>query len=318
MSFYVYLNSIWRRERQNLQLIELEEDFFKRTQVYLQYLENQSTSVDNDELTQSLFFKRLEHARFLINDIIKLRINKHSREILHCLDVDNPNLRYQEEDFRRKLRNLIDEFKRKIIDLDDSIEIKATRKLNEKNSQTDIPTHYFNSLNLQFIREEQKQQLTTLDNNFYGNVHQYLGLLTNNSTKLQLIEKQILETRLETVKKMINDFIDLRISKHFFEKLSEEFIPQENRFLPPEEEDFRSELDMLVKNFKESVFEDTEFEEENLDENQLIELIKADNDEHTGPDGKFYGPFKAGDIIYVPMHLAKFLVQYSKAKYLNV
>lgn len=112
MSFYGILNSIWRRERQTSQLINLKNDFFEKARAYLKHLENQAIT-EQDELIKELFKKRWERATYLVNDLINLRIEKHIRQTLsgEFQEVDEKKMPYEEKEFRSRLETLTTKFR---------------------------------------------------------------------------------------------------------------------------------------------------------------------------------------------------------------
>lgn len=104
MLFEKILN-IWRRERVEDELVPLEPDFFEKVQTYLKHLEMMA-SEDEDEIARKIFNKRFQRLNFIINDLTKLRMEKHFFEILSGKPRPK-KLTSEEELFREKLNHLI-------------------------------------------------------------------------------------------------------------------------------------------------------------------------------------------------------------------
>ncbi|RMG39518.1 MAG: hypothetical protein D6732_04130 [Methanobacteriota archaeon] len=104
MLFEKILN-VWRRERVEEDLVPLEPNFFEKVQTYLKHLEMMATS-DEDELARKIFNRRFQRLNFIINDLTKLRMEKHFYEII--AGKPRPKkLTSEEEMFRDKLNHLI-------------------------------------------------------------------------------------------------------------------------------------------------------------------------------------------------------------------
>lgn len=104
MLFDKILNT-WRRERVEEELVPLEPNFYEKVQTYLKHLEVMATA-DEDELARKIFNKRFQRVNFLVNDLIKMRMEKHFHETMASKPPPT-KLPAEEERFREKLSHLI-------------------------------------------------------------------------------------------------------------------------------------------------------------------------------------------------------------------
>ena len=72
---YDALLNLWKHEVANEAFEELDSSFWARVRDFLSHIESMSSS-SNDELMKDLYFARLNRVRFMINDVVRIRIDK--------------------------------------------------------------------------------------------------------------------------------------------------------------------------------------------------------------------------------------------------
>ncbi len=103
---YDKLLNVWRRERLDNKILQIEEDFFQKYQTYLNHLETISKDSVESELTQKVFYKRFLRVNYLINDLIRMRLEKFYLAILKNQPLPE-NISMEETTFSKQLQKLI-------------------------------------------------------------------------------------------------------------------------------------------------------------------------------------------------------------------
>lgn len=107
------LYTLWVRERKDVALIPLDDDFFERVQTYLRHLETMSHE-DPDPLIQQLFQQRFARVNYLINDLISIRLEK---QFLAALAGDSlsEQLPKEEEQTFEELNRVLSRHRKKVL-----------------------------------------------------------------------------------------------------------------------------------------------------------------------------------------------------------
>ncbi|MDH5404071.1 MAG: hypothetical protein OEZ01_17980 [Candidatus Heimdallarchaeota archaeon] len=116
MSVNEILLNIWKREKSNQELIEIDEDFFEKCKAYLHHLEIQSQT-ETDVIIKSLFSHRWKRVNFIVNDLINLRLIKQSNIAVH---QKNQLIKttVNEQKIKDSIIKLVSEFRNDILGVD--------------------------------------------------------------------------------------------------------------------------------------------------------------------------------------------------------
>ena len=109
---YDALLKLWRYEVANEDFGEIDSSFWARVRDYLSHIEGMSSSSD-DELQKDLYLERLTRVRFMINDIVRIRIDKIYYSAKTAEEVPR-GLSVEEQDLFEATKQSIDLHKRSI------------------------------------------------------------------------------------------------------------------------------------------------------------------------------------------------------------
>jgi DNA replication initiation complex subunit (GINS family) len=109
---YDALLKLWRYEVANETFEEIYSSFWARVRDFLSHIESMSSS-SNDELLKDLYLEKLNRVRYLINDIVRIRIDK-ILYIAKTTEAVPPGLSVEEQDLFEATKQSIDLHKRSI------------------------------------------------------------------------------------------------------------------------------------------------------------------------------------------------------------
>ena len=119
MTFYPILKTIWNRERKDKKLLGLDQDFYDKARAYSSHLKTQS-EMESDSLLAELFYNRWVRVNFLINDILRMRSDKHIRDTNTSIEMPNL-LPIEENEFRSELEKSIRNFKNSSLGIENPV-----------------------------------------------------------------------------------------------------------------------------------------------------------------------------------------------------
>jgi DNA replication initiation complex subunit (GINS family) len=109
---YSALLKLWKYEVANEDFEEIDSSFWARVRDFLSHIESLSSS-SNDELMKDLYHERLNRVNFMINDVVRIRIDK----ILYAAKTTESvpsGLSVEEQDLFEITKNSIDLHRRSI------------------------------------------------------------------------------------------------------------------------------------------------------------------------------------------------------------
>ncbi|MCE7749452.1 MAG: hypothetical protein GPJ51_13765 [Candidatus Heimdallarchaeota archaeon] len=179
----------------------------------------------------------------------------------------------------------------------------------------------FDKIQNKWKEEREKEQLTPMNEAFYGAMRDFLKVRTVKSKEeINPLIKKILEERLHRLKYVINDLLKLRTSKIIQIVMSKQEV---NVNLAREEQNFYERMKQVYDIYRKDVFspkdvaytdlslpsvtgEDTDLDDE-IDF-VAVRFIQSTKEKIKGLDGKTYGPFEIEDVCLLPKENAKGLV----------
>ena len=180
----------------------------------------------------------------------------------------------------------------------------------------------FDKIQNKWKEEREKEQLTPMNEAFYGAMRDFLKTRTVRAKEeINPLIKKILEERLNRLKYVINDLIKLRTTKLIHAVLNKEEVTVN---LSREEQNFYDRMKQVYDVYRKDIFspkdvafaeldlpsvegEDSSIEEEI--EFVAIRFIQSTNSKIQGLDGKTYGPFEPEDVCLLPKENAIGLVR---------
>lgn len=179
----------------------------------------------------------------------------------------------------------------------------------------------FDKIQNKWKEEREKEQLTPMNEAFYGAMRDFLKVRTvRTKEEINPLIKKILEERLHRLKYVINDLLKLRTSKIVQIVMSKQEV---NVNLAREEQNFYERMKQVYDVYRKDVFspkdvaytdlslpsissEDTDLDDE-IDF-VAVRFIQSTKEKIKGLDGKTYGPFEPEDVCLLPKENAKGLV----------
>ncbi|MBY9001157.1 MAG: hypothetical protein KGD64_09605 [Candidatus Heimdallarchaeota archaeon] len=170
--------------------------------------------------------------------------------------------------------------------------------------------------------ERGSQKLTPMDEIFYSAMRDLLKKRTvKTKEEINPFIKKILEIRLDRIKYVINDLMQIRTKKLITMVMNREKVSAN---LAREEQDFYDRFSQIFELYRKEVFSPKdvaytdiskmigrEIEEEGDEEIDYVPIrfIKRTKDRIQGLDGKTYGPFEPEDVCLIPKENAIGLVR---------
>lgn len=179
----------------------------------------------------------------------------------------------------------------------------------------------FDRIQNKWKEEREKEQLTPMNEAFYGAMRDFLKARTvRTKEEINPLIKKILEERLYRLKYVINDLLKLRTSKIIQIVMSKQVLDVN---LAREEQNFYERIKQVYDVYRKDVFspkdvaytdlslpsvssEDTDSDDE-IDF-VAVRFIQSTKEKIKGLDGKTYGPFELEDVCLLPKENAKGLV----------
>lgn len=175
--------------------------------------------------------------------------------------------------------------------------------------------------------ERESERLIGISESFYGVMRDHLRMWEERiNNTADPFTKEILSVHLKRLRYIINDIIDIRTRKiiekvikgekvqvsitreenTFYERLKQIYDIYKKEIFSPKETAFISMQDILGEKSEQEVVEEKI-------EYVAVRFTKEVEEPIVGLDGKYYGPFKEGDICVLPKENAKGLVQFEIA-----
>ena len=180
----------------------------------------------------------------------------------------------------------------------------------------------FDKIQNKWKEEREKEQLTPMNEAFYGAMRDFLKVRTTKAKEeINPLIKKILEERLNRIKFVINDLLRIRTSKITQMVLSKQEIEIN---LAREERNFYERMKQVYDIYRKDVFspKDVAYTDLSLpsiettgegteDEIEFVAIrfIQSTKNKIQGLDGKTYGPFEPEDICLIPKENAIGLVR---------
>lgn len=176
-------------------------------------------------------------------------------------------------------------------------------------------------------KEKTFQELQKLDQDFYRSASNYIeekkNLLNSQKEKDSIFsqsESKKTETQLENIKKVLKEIYEKRESKiiqlALLASRSDSKITIDS--LLPEEKQLYENTIALLKNQKQTLFNNSQKQEEpkSIKTNPKLKLIrfKEEIQKFVDPDLNVHGPFKESDIANLPTKISDLLIKKEKAE----
>ncbi len=180
----------------------------------------------------------------------------------------------------------------------------------------------FDKIEDKWKEEREKEELTPMDEAFYGAMRDFLKRRTVRSKEeINPLIKKMLETRVKRIRYVINDLLKIRTAKIIKVVLNREEI---NINLAREEHAFYERINKIHDIYRKEVFspkdvaytdvatiigEDIDDAEDEDIEYVAVKFIKSTKEKIHGLDGQTYGPFEPEDVCLLPKENAIGLVR---------
>jgi DNA replication initiation complex subunit (GINS family) len=180
----------------------------------------------------------------------------------------------------------------------------------------------FDRIQNKWKEEREKTQLTPLNEAFYGAMRDFLKTKTvRTKEEINPTIKKVLEEKLDRMRYVINDLLEIRTTKILQAILSQNEITVT---LAREEQNFYERMKALYDVYYKDVFSPkdiaytdidsivgTTFEEEVEEtiEYVAVRFLESTKDKIQGIDGNPYGPFEKKDVGIIPKENARGLVK---------
>ena len=180
----------------------------------------------------------------------------------------------------------------------------------------------FDKIQNKWKEEREKEQLTPMNEAFYGAMRDFLKIRTTRAKEeINPLIKKILEERLNRLKFVINDLLRIRTFKIIQIILNKQEIDIN---LAREEQNFYERMKQIYDVYRKDVFspKDVAYTDLNLpsvesvdegseDEIEFVAIrfIQSTKDKIQGLDGRTYGPFEPEDVCLIPKENAIGLVR---------
>ncbi len=179
----------------------------------------------------------------------------------------------------------------------------------------------FDKIQNKWKEEREKEQLTPMNDAFYGAMRDFLKVRTTRAKEeINPLIKKILEERMNRLKFVVNDLLKIRTLKIIQAVLNKQEI---NVNLAREEQNFYERMKQVYDVYRKDVFSPKDVAYTDLDmpsadrpsedsdeiEFVAIRFIQSTKDKIQGLDGRTYGPFEPEDVCLLPKENAIGLVR---------
>lgn len=180
----------------------------------------------------------------------------------------------------------------------------------------------FDKIHNKWKEEREKEELTSLNEAFYGAMRDFLKTRTVRAKEeINPLIKKVLEERLNRLRFVINNLLKIRTTKIMRYIINREEITVE---LAREEQNFYDRMKKLYDIFRKDIFSPKDIaytdvstvvgedEADDLEEDieyVAVRFLKNTDDKIQGLDGQSYGPFEQEEICLLPKENAVGLVR---------
>ena len=166
----------------------------------------------------------------------------------------------------------------------------------------------FDRIQNKWKEEREKTQLTSLNEAFYGAMRDFLKAKSIRAKEeINPTIKKILEEKLNRIKYVVDDLLDIRTKKIIQAILNKEEITAS---LAREEQNFYDRMKQLYDVYKKDIFSPKDIAEEVTESIEYVAIKFIKNfGVFSSIDGKTYGPFEKEDICLLPKENAIGLVR---------
>jgi DNA replication initiation complex subunit (GINS family) len=189
----------------------------------------------------------------------------------------------------------------------------------------------FDKIQNKWKEEREKEQLTPMNEAFYGAMRDFLKVRTTKAKEeINPLIKKILEERLDRLRFVINDLLRIRTFKIIQMVLNKQEIEIN---LAREEHNFFERMKQIYEVYRKDVFSPKDVAYTDLDmpsiestdehsddeiEFVAIRFLQSTKNKIQGLDGKTYGPFEPEDVCLLPKENAIGLVRREIAENIEI